>query len=193
MCRKRNNVFEVLSIYTHNYDGRYYVRELAKKTTIPLKTCQQTLEQLEQQSLLKSVIKGKHKYYSLNKERSITQLYLQQAEIYKTIRFLEHNPSFLLFHKHIRTSELIVLFGSYAKHNAQTGSDIDLLTTQQQELPVELLPGTPHIIFMNEQTLTTAIQEQEPLIKEVEEHHIILNNHSQYVQSQWNHYATKKH
>jgi len=191
MYLNRNNELEIISLFRGNYKARFYLRELSKLSRLPLKTCQNTLINLEKAKILKSKIEGKNKYFSLNLENIKTKYYLQQAEIYLTDFFIEKYPLFKMFLKSLKTTAPIIVFGSFAKFIANKNSDVDLLIISNKELKLlfHLLPFKPHQINMTEKTFLKAIDQQEDLIKEIEENHIILNNHSFYVNIMWGYYG----
>ncbi len=191
MYPNRNNELEVISLFRGDYKTRFYLREISKLSELPLKTCQNALSNLEKAKILKSKTEGKNKYFSLNLENIKTKSYLQQAEIYQTDLFVEKYPQFKMFLKSLKITAPIIVFGSSAKFKADKNSDIDLLVIAEKEvkLPFHLLPFKPHQINMPEKTFLKAIDQQEDLIKEIEENHIILNNHSFYVNIVWGHYG----
>jgi len=191
MYLNRNNELEIISLFRHNYKVRFYLREISKLSKLPLKTCQNTLTKLEKAKILKSKIEGKNKYFLLNLENIKTKSYLQQAEIYQTDMFIEKYPQFKIFLKELKTTAPIIVFGSFAKFTADKDSDLDLLVISNKELklPFHLLPFKPHQITMTEKTFLKALNQQEDLIKEIEDNHIILNNHSFYVNIVWGYYG----
>ena len=190
MYQNRNNELEVISLFRHNYKARFYLREISKISKLPLKTCQNTLTKLEKAKILKSKIEGKNKYFLLNLENIKTKSYLQQAEIYQTDIFIEKYPAFKMFLKSLKITAPIIVFGSFAKFTADKNSDLDILVISDKELklPFHLLPFKPHQIIMTEKTFLKALNQQENLIKEIEDNHIILNNHSFYVNVMWEYY-----
>jgi predicted nucleotidyltransferase len=191
MYQNRNNELEIISLFRGDYKSRYYLREISKLSKLPLKTCQNTLLNLEKAKILKSRIEGKNKYFSLNLENIKTKSYLQQTEIYQTDLFMEKYPQFKTFLKSLQTNAPIIIFGSFAKFTADKNSDLDLLIISDKELklPFHLLPFKPHQINMLEKTFLKAINQQEDLIKEIEKNHIILNNHSFYTNVMWRYYG----
>lgn len=194
MYQNRNKELEVISLFRGNYKARFYLRETSKLSRLPLKTCQNVLARLEETRVLKSRTEGKNKYFSLNLENIKTKSYLLQAEIYQTDMFIEKYPQFKIFLKSLETSAPIIVFGSFAKFKADETSDLDMLIISEKELnlPSHLLPFKVHKIHMAEKTFTKALKEQEDLIKEIEENHIILNEHSFYVNVMWGYYAKQK-
>ena len=191
MYPNRNNELEVISLFRGNYKRRFYLREISKLSKLPLKTCQNALTNLEKSKILKSKIEGKNKYFSLNLENIKTKSSLLQAEIYQTDIFTEKYSQFRMFLKSLKTTVPIIVFGSFAKFTADKNSDLDLLIISEKELklPFHLLPSKPHQINMSDKTFIKTIGKQENLIKEIEENHIILNNHSYYVNVMWEYYG----
>lgn len=191
MYHNRNNELEVISLFRGDYKTRFYLREISKLSKLPLKTCQNVLSMLEKYKILKSKIEGKNKYFSLNLENIKTKSYLLQSEIYQTDLFIEKYPQFKMFLKSLETIVPIIVFGSFAKSTADKNSDLDLLVISKKELklPFHLLPFKPHQVNLTEKTFLRALKEQEDLIKEIEENHVILNNHSFYVNTMWRQYG----
>ncbi|MBM3247664.1 nucleotidyltransferase domain-containing protein [Candidatus Pacearchaeota archaeon] len=186
MYLKRNKELDVISLYSGNYSAEFYLRQISKLTKLPLKTCQNILAFFEKERILKGKLDGKNKYFSLNIENIKTKSYMLRAEIKKTEDFLDKYPLFNSFLKSIKNNVLIVLFGSFAKFKADKDSDVDLLIVSNEKiLPFHLLPYKVHKTVLTEELFRKAILEKETLIKEIEENHIILNNHSSYVNLRW--------
>jgi predicted nucleotidyltransferase len=192
MYRKRNNIMEILALYTSDYNKQLYLREISKLTKIPLKTTQNTLKILEDAKIFRGSVRGKNKYFSLNLDNVQTKLHLVQAELHRTSMFLGKYPQFKLFLKNIDTNAPIIVFGSFAKFTANNSSDVDLLTISRQKLPFHLLPNKVHQIKMSERNFTKSLIKQETLIKEIEKNHVILNNHSFYINTLWRFYEKQQ-
>ena len=120
-----------------------------------------------------------------------TKSYLLQSEIHQTDLFMEKYSQFKTFLKYFDTTVPIIVFGSFARFTADKNSDLDLLVISKKEinLPFHLLPFKPHRINMSEKIFLKALEEQADLIKEIEENHIILNNHSFYINMMWGQYG----
>ena len=191
MYQKRNKWLEVIALYTGNYKAEFYLRQIAKLAKLPVKTCQNILSQLEKDKILKGKVEGKNKYFSLNLDNIQTKSYLLQAEIHKTDLFLENYPQIKTFLKSFNTNIPIIVFGSFAKLKANKDSDIDLFIVSEkgQKLPFHLLPYKVHQVNLSENSFMKSLKEQEVIIKEIEENHVILNNHSFYVNMMWGYYA----
>ena len=186
----RNNELEIISLFRIDYKARFYLREISRSLKIPLKTCQNILSYLEKTKILKSKIEGKNKYFFLNLENIRTKFYLLRSEIYKTDLFIETYPRFKMFLKSLRTEKPLILFGSFAKSKQDKNSDIDMLIVAENEqgFPFHLLPYKPHKVMISKETFMEELREKQDLIKEIEENHIILNNHSFYIDMMWGHY-----
>ena len=187
MYLKRNNELDVLMLYQGAYHKKFYLREISTLTKIPLKTTQNIVSFLEKKKILKSEIQGKNKYFSLNMENIETKWYLVHAELYKTQCFVEKYPEFKLFLKTVETQSILILFGSFAKGSADKNSDCDLLLVSEKEesLPTHLLPHKIHKIEMTPKAYKEAAKKRVALIEEIEENHIVLNNHSVFVEMMW--------
>jgi len=191
MYQKRNNELEIFSLYTNNFKERFYLREISRTLNIPLKTIQNTLKNIENKKLLKSNIEGKNKYFSLNLDNILTKSYLLQAEIYKTEVFLEKYPQIKTFLKSLKDDTPLIVFGSFAKLKASKDSDLDLiiLSKNKTKLQFHLIPFKVHKIYLTKGLFAKALNNKENLIKEIEENHIILNNHSFYINVLWGHHG----
>ena len=114
-----------------------------------------------------------------------------QAEIYKTNSFLEKYSAFKIFLKSINNNIPIIIFGSFAKFKADKNSDVDILIVSDKGLKLNshLLPNKTHVIDLTEESFIESLKQQEPIIKEIEENHIVLNNHSFFVNTLWGNYG----
>lgn len=190
MYQKGNKELEIISLYT-DYTKQFYLREISKLSGIPLKTTQNITSNLERKGILKSNTKGKNKYFKLNLDNIQTKLFILESEVHKTIQFLDKQPLFKTFLKEVKNNDTIILFGSLAKLTPGKNSDADLLiiTGNEEKQPYHLLPYKTHEVRLTETTFTKALEKKETLIKEIEEHHVILNNHSFYTNQLWNYYG----
>ncbi|HLC57236.1 MAG TPA: nucleotidyltransferase domain-containing protein [Candidatus Nanoarchaeia archaeon] len=190
MYQKRNKELEIISLYTGDYKARFYLRQIAKLSKLPLKTCQNVLARLEENKMLRNWLEGRNKYFSLNLDNIQTKSWLLQAEIHKTDRFIANYPEIKTFLKAFNTNSLVIVFGSFARLKADKNSDMDLLVVSEKEkLPYHLLPYKAHQIDLSEDAFINGITAGEALMKEVEKNHIILNNHSLYINIVWGHYG----
>ena len=192
MFQKGNKEFLILGLYLGDYLKKFYLREISRLSGLPLKTTSNVLETLENLRVLKSETSGKNKYFYLNLENIETKSLLMQAEIQKTMDFMKKYPIFQSFVKELKSiSSPIIIFGSFARFSADRNSDADMLVVSDKktELPSHLLPHKIHEINITEDNFIKAFKEGETIIEKIKENHIILNNHSFFLNLMWNKYA----
>ena len=194
MYRKRNREMEIVALYLSGYNKQFYLREISKLTKIPLKTTQTLIAHLGKDKILKSRVSGKNKYFQLNFDNIQTKFYLLQSELHRTAVFIEKYPLFKTFMKEIKANAPIIVFGSFAKFKADKDSDLDLLIVSKEKvkLPFHLLAYKTHEIYLDENSFLKSLERNETLIREIEENHIILNNHSFNVNTMWNYYGSRQ-
>lgn len=183
---------KVLCLYLGDYSKKLYLREISRLSGIPLRTAQSALEMLENEHIMKSVLSGKNKYFSLNLENIETKSMLLQAEIFQTMKFLKKYPVFKSFLKELQNASApIIIFGSFAKFAADKNSDTDLVIVSDRKigLPYHLLPSRVHEISLSEEEFIKSFEAGEALMKKIEETHITLNNYSFLVNLMWRKYA----
>jgi predicted nucleotidyltransferase len=192
MCQKRN---KILSIFCSNLKSRYHLREISKLSKIPLKTTFRYLLELEKKGIMKSKREGRNRYFELNLDNIKTKFLLQETEIYRTLLYLEKYPVFKSF---LKETELplctMIIFGSFAKFAATKDSDLDILIISEDEkldLPFYILPYKIHKIILSKDEVLRGLEKGEPLLMEILSNHIILLNHSFFIDLVWWYYGKK--
>jgi len=113
---------KILTYFFTNPEGNFYVRELARLLEEDYSNLAKELIGLEKEGIFESELKGKSKYYRLNKNYP---LYKQLKEIiFKTTGVEGGIRNELQKLKNINQA---FLFGSFAKGDSDFQSDIDLL------------------------------------------------------------------
>lgn len=108
-------------LYFTNPDKAYYLRELERKTKIPVSMLRKELIPLKKEGLFTSSREENLLYYKLNKEYP---LYAELKNItFKTVGIQGTLSKELSLIKGIQTA---FIYGSYAKNQANASSDIDL-------------------------------------------------------------------
>ncbi len=189
MYQKVNKELEILDLYLGGYRDRFYLREIKKLSDLSLGTTQNVLSRLEDEDILRSEKEGKNKYYRLNFENIQTKFSLLRAEVYRTQKFLENYPRLKIFVSSLKSNAPVVVFGSFAKMSADEGSDLDLLVVSEEEMPFHLVPQEVHEVRLSEDSFIEGLEKDEDLLKETEENHVLLNNHSFYVNTMWRYYV----
>ncbi len=113
---------ELFRLYFTNPDTEYYLRDLERILNIPVSMVRNELLRLETEGLFISHKKGNLVYFSLNKSYPL-------FDEFKSIVFKTVGIQGLLrqtFQK-IKGVKIAFIYGSFAKNEEKTSSDIDLL------------------------------------------------------------------
>ena len=111
-------------MFTGNYKGEIYGRELVGKVSMGQKNIALTLEELERQSVLKSRREGNLKHYRLNFDYTEIKDVIAMAELMKKVKFMAKQRK--MAHIFKQDSRIVGIFGSYAKGTQKEYSDIDI-------------------------------------------------------------------
>jgi predicted nucleotidyltransferase len=128
--------FEVLSFLIGNLGKEYSIRDISRELVRSYVKIHNSVKRLSKKKIIKENIKGKSHYCSLDYEKNIDVVCFIQAQLAK--EFLEKNQKISLIISDIISSikfsdYTLVLFGSYAKGNADRHSDIDIVIMTSAE------------------------------------------------------------
>jgi len=155
-----------------------HLRALSKLINIPHPTVYRETKKLKEDNILEYEMKGRNKMISLKK--GIESLYaIYQTEYYKTLKFIEKNPEFSILIEEIikkTNSNLIILFGSYAKGIAKKDSDIDLFVETKNKKIKEMLENTNSRLSVK----IGRLDNKTYLGKEIIDNHIIIKGVETY-------------
>ena len=182
MIIKVNDIdLRILALFTKGYDKEYYIREVEKLLKISSRTALVTLAKLEKVGILKSIMKGKIKLYSIRKTILSREFFLL-AEQYKKIRFLERNHLVKEILEKVDgfMEGIVVVFGSYAKGLQKEDSDLDLFIIGKYNGKKIKNSGKKYGIDINIKTYPLTLFEKEIyddiLLKEITENHILIKD-----------------
>lgn len=149
-----------------------HIRGLAKNLGTSHTTVLRKVEELVKENVLDYKKEGKNKMFSLKKTLQAKN-YIYISENYKANKLLERYPELGIILKEVipkTDSNLIVLFGSYAKFIAKQDSDIDLFVeTKDRDLRDKLKQVSNKInLKIGSFDLDNA------LIKEIIKNHVII-------------------
>lgn len=113
---------KVLGYLMLHEEAELYVNEMARRLEVDPGNLIRKLKDLEKQGLLKSRVRGKERYYSLNPSYSLFKEY--KRIILKTVG-LEHLLQEAI--RKVKGVQAACLFGSYAQDQMDSSSDVDLL------------------------------------------------------------------
>ena len=153
-------------------------RELAKKLKTPLTSIQRLLIKLEKNNIVDFKYKGKNKTYYL-KNNLKTKRCVFNAENYKLIHLLGKYPALEPILDSIinkTKSNLVVLFGSYAKFRAKKDSDIDIyIETRDSRIKKDV-----ELINSRLSVKIGSFDKESILVKEIIKNHIIIKGVEEY-------------
>lgn len=112
----------ILSIFFTNPEKSFYLRELARMLGIEPGVFQKDINNLEKDGLLKSTFRGRSRFFALNKDYP---LYQEIRNIIKKTVGIEKLLENKL--KKIKGIKKAFIHGSFAKGDADTFSDVDLI------------------------------------------------------------------
>ncbi len=112
----------ILNLFLANPENRFYMREIASLTRQPVRAVQRELPKLEAIGLLEHTVDGNRKYYQVNKDCPIfpelKSIFLKTVGLGDALRgYLDQAEGAI---------QVAFIYGSYAKGEESTTSDIDL-------------------------------------------------------------------
>ncbi|MBI2137873.1 nucleotidyltransferase domain-containing protein [Candidatus Woesearchaeota archaeon] len=118
-----------------NYLGKHFGRsftmlELSRAAGIPYATFYRALQKMKDLVNMRAV--GKSKTLTLNADNAAVKSYLAISSEEEKKEFLKNQPILGKIAAELRTKDVVVLFGSYAKGTAAEKSDIDLLVINRK-------------------------------------------------------------
>ncbi|MBI2101362.1 nucleotidyltransferase domain-containing protein [Candidatus Woesearchaeota archaeon] len=184
-----NTELLIIEPFVLNYRARLTGSAIAKTKKLNQKTVSNYLKSLESQNFLKSAEEGRNRLYFLNlNDEQLIVNFISAVENARTINF---------YQKHILIKEIAakilphtrgisLIFGSYAKGNEKEGSDLDIfIAGSADEGQIDKIANVYHLeISIKKYTMLEfkkALKENDPLIKEVINNHILMQNAQEFV------------
>lgn len=133
--------YEVLSLLIENINKEYSIKELADKLKRPYVKIHSSIKRLVRQGIISELVKGKSHYCSVNYKKNIDVVCFIDSQ--KAKEFLRKNKKINIVISEIINSikfpnYSLVLFGSYAKGNADKHSDVDIAIITSDENKEEI-------------------------------------------------------
>ncbi len=177
-----DNKLKIINYLGKHLNKSFTMLELSKATKIPYATFYRTIEQMK--NVVTIQIVGKAKTVTLNTDNPVIKSYLTISSEEEKKEFLEKQPILKKIATELNTTDIIVLFGSYARGTERTTSDIDILVINKKGekslsfSKYELLfKKKINPLFMTKSEFMTMLHEKEENVgKQTLENHIILNN-----------------
>lgn len=119
-----DNKLKILNYLGKNIEENFTMRELSKGTAIPYATFHRTIKEMP--DLVIKDRKGNTILVEIKTSNALTS-YLAVSSIEEKREYLKKHPIIKKIDSEIDTTDIILLFGSYAKEKQIEKSDIDLL------------------------------------------------------------------
>ena len=186
-----NNYFEILKLFTGNYQLELYGRQLVNKVPMSQKGIALVLTSMEKDSILKSRKQGSLKMYSLNTSNPQIKEHIIMAELQKKAGFLSKNKK--IAHLFKSDNRIVGLFGSYAKGTQEDSSDIDLFIIGGKKKEDYDSMGKKYdleisIKYFDEKEFKQLLKQKNTLVKEMINNHILIFNVEKFISFVWEDY-----
>ena len=185
----------ILSIFSGDYTLKMHGREISRLSNTGQRTTSNYLKFLEKEKILVSEIKGRTKDYSLNLNNESVKHLLVMAEEFRTIKFIESKYGIKDFFASVSDliNGFIIVFGSYAKNQADKQSDLDVLiigsyNKEKFKKIANRYPYKLHLINMTKAEFIKGIRKKDNFSVEVIKHHIIIKGHNMIINHFWRFY-----
>ena len=177
-----DNNLKIINYLGKNIGSQFTMNELSRTLSIPYATFHRTVQKIQELVVIQTI--GHSKTISLNINKPSLKSYLSVASAEEKSMFLKNQPIIKQVCLEINNSNIVLLFGSYAKQKQREHSDIDLLiinkdgkrsiSFSKQEL---LFSKKINPIFVTEKEFRLMLNEKEENVgKQAVNNHIILNN-----------------
>jgi len=177
-----DNKLKIINYLAKNREKQFTMHELSRLLNIPYASFYRTIQQMN--DLLDVEVVGKSKTVRLKNNNPVLKAYLTISSDEERKEFLKKQPVLRKIVNELKTKEVVVLFGSYAKGTETEKSDIDLLVINKSGKK-SLFFSKYELLFkkkINPAYITP--KEFKRMLKDTEENvgkqalknHIILNN-----------------
>ena len=183
--------YEIMGQYLGDYTKEVYGRQLIGKVTLSHKGIALALEELQDQSILKSHSLGNRKLYGLNFMNKEIKDILCITEIIKKILFFQKERKIAyLFNQDKR---IVGIFGSYACGTDKKESDIDIFIVGEKkkddyEKKSDVLGLQVSIKYFSEKEMKKLLLKKNNLWKEIVKNHILIFGAEQFISLLWGNY-----
>lgn len=160
------------NIFSELKQKNAHVRALSLLLNTNPMTISRKLQELQINNILDHVVEGKNKVYFI-KDSLEAREFEQIVEHYKLLNLIKPNSKIRFIVEEIKSMNnisLAVIFGSYAKGNQTTKSDIDIyIETTDKKIKSEV-----ELINSEISVKIGTFDKQSLLIKEIIKHHVII-------------------
>ena len=175
MVQNKNMELEIILNLIKN---KSHLREIARSIEESHSTVLRKINELVKENVVDYKKEGKNKVFFI-KNNIKAKNYVYSAEIYKLNKLLKKHPKLSIIFEEIKRNfkrDIIILFGSYAKGNEKSNSDIDIyLETTDNEIKNKIKELNSKLsVKIGDFDLNSL------LIKEIIKNHIIIRGVEEY-------------
>jgi len=156
-----------------------HLRALSKELDIPITTLFRKMNPLVDANVLVAKSEGRNKVFSLRDSVEAKSMVFI-SEHYKFLKLIHEYPVLKLIFRDVlkeSTSDVIILFGSYAKFNANEHSDIDIFILSMDKSEKKKIEMVNTKIKVN---ISSELNEENLLVQEIVKDHVIIKGVEKY-------------
>ncbi len=181
-----DNKLKIINYLGKNIKKSYTMHELSRLLNIPYASFYRTVQQMKDLLIIEVV--GKSKIIKLNINNPVVKAHLIVASDEERKAYLKKQLIIRKIANELKTGDVVVLFGSYAKGKQTEKSDIDILVINKDGKKsisfskYELLYKKKiNPIFVTKKEFKTMLKDKEENVgKQALKNHIILNNPEEF-------------
>ncbi len=176
-----NRLYQIINYLGKNIKKGFTMHELSRILNIPYASFYRAVQQMK--NLLSIEHVGKSKVIKLNVNNPVVKAHLTVASDEERKEFLKSQPLIRKICNELKTKDIVVLFGSYAKGKQNEKSDIDILVVNndgKKSLSFSkyelLFKKKINPIFISKREFKEMLRDRDENIgKQVLKGHIVLN------------------
>lgn len=194
---------DIISLFLNQYEKRIHLRKIASLLKANHRTIALNIKNLEILKIFLSEMVGRNKEFYLNLDNILTKHFICLAEHYKAVEYLSNN--FVMkevlkdFEANTSPESSIILFGSRARGDATSKSDVDvfILGKLEHRSFINNIENKTNL-KINVKTATLeefarGLRARDYLALEILKSHIILRNSNLFVNVIWRYYEKIRH
>ncbi len=187
-----NKHLEILSLFLGDYEKVVHGRGLIGEVKKSPKGISNSLNEMEESGILRSVNKGSAKHFSLNRHFIFIKDYLAIAEIIRKIEFLEKQKK--IAHIFRGDARIVGIFGSYAdgSYNRESDVDIFIIGADRPEIDYKKSAGVfdieASVKLFGIREFSSMLKKKSNIAREIIRNHIIISNQEGFISLIWKDY-----
>ncbi len=177
-----DSLLKIVNFLGKRLDEPFTLLEISRETGVPYATLHRTVGENADLFVAKRV--GKARTLALNRRKPTIRSYLAISSEEEKKAFLKRQPIIAIIASDLDTTEIVLLFGSYAKGTQRERSDIDIIVINKEGKRTlsfskyELLYDKQinPLFFTKTEFKAMLRDEEENVGKQALQGHIVLNN-----------------